>query len=146
MTDSTMTMQRSGLVIGARWALVALAGLFTLGALAQFFLVGISYFENPVRWKDHANLGHMLGLLPYVMWIPAVLGRAGTRVILGALLLFVLFMAQYAFINVESTAANALHPLNGAVMLMLAFWLTQRGVALARDEAGMQARMERMDR
>jgi hypothetical protein len=75
-----------------------------------------------------------------------VLGRAGTRVILGALLLFVLFMAQYAFINVESTVANALHPLNGAVMLMLAFWLTQRGVALAREEAATPSRTERRNR
>ena len=136
MTDTMMPVARCGLVTGARWALAALAALFTAGAFAQFFLVGISFFDDPVRWKDHANLGHVLGLLPYVMWIPAVLGRAGTRVILGTLLLFVLFMAQYAFINVESGVANAMHPLNGSVMLVLAFWLTQRGVALARSGDG----------
>ena len=141
MSDTTMTMERTGLVTGARWVLVALAGLFTLGALAQFFLVGISYFDNPVRWKTHANLGHMLGLLPYVMWIPAVLGRAGTRVILGTLLLFVLFLAQYAFIEIDNTMAHAFHPLNGAVMLVLAFWLTQRGFALARGKDVANQRM-----
>jgi hypothetical protein len=133
MIDTTMRQERAGLVTGARWALLALAGLFTLGAFAQFFLVGISYFDNPVRWKDHANLGHALGLLPYVMWIPAVLGRAGTRVILGTLLLFVLFMAQYAFIEVENSIAHAFHPLNGSVMLVLAFWVAQQAWGLARD-------------
>jgi hypothetical protein len=134
MTDTTMPREPSGLVTGARWALLALAALFTLGAFTQFFLVGISYFDNPVRWKDHANLGHILGLLPYVMWIPAVLGRAGTRVILGALLLFVLFMAQYAFIEIDNSMAHAFHPLNGSILLVLGFWLTQRAFALTRGE------------
>lgn len=141
MTDTTMPRERSGLVTGARWVLLALAALFILGAFAQFFLVGVSYFDDPVRWKDHANLGHMLGLLPYVMWIPAVLGRAGTRVILGTLLLFVLFLAQYAFIEIDNTMAHAFHPLNGAVMLVLAFWLTQRGFALVRDTDVANERM-----
>lgn len=142
MTDTSIPQTRSGLVTGARWVLLALAALFTLGAFAQFFLVGISYFDNPVRWKDHANLGHILGLLPYVMWIPAVLGRTGARVILGTLLLFVLFMAQYAFIEVDNTTMHAFHPLNGAVMLVLAFWLTQRGWTLARGERDRSPRIE----
>ena len=133
MTDTRTTQPRSGLVTGARWALAALAGLFTLGALGQFFLVGMGMFEDAARWKDHETLGHMIGLLPYVMWIPAALGRTGARVILATVLLYVLFMAQYAFINVDSGIANAFHPLNGAVMLMLGAWLTGRAVGLARD-------------
>ncbi len=143
MTDTTMAHERSGLVTGARWVLMALAALFTLGAFTQFFLVGVSYFDNPVRWKDHANFGHILGLLPYVMWIPAVLGRTGTRVIVGTLLLFVLFMAQYAFIEVDSTMMHAFHPLNGSIMLVLAFWLTTRAFALARGEGGSGPHFER---
>ena len=143
MTDTTMSRERSGLVTGARWVLVALAGLFTLGAFTQFFLVGISYFDNPVRWKDHADLGNALGLLTYLIWIPAVLARAGTKVILGSILLLVLFMAQHAFIEVDSSIVNALHPLNGSVMLVLAFWLTQRAFALARGEDARAHRIER---
>ena len=61
-----------------------------------------------------------------------MLGRAGIRVIVGTLMLFVLFMAQYAFIEVDNTMMHAFHPLNGAVMLVLAFWLSQRALALAR--------------
>ena len=134
MTDTTMTRERPGMVTGARWALLALAGMFTLGAFTQFFLVGVSYFDNPVRWKDHADLGNALGLLTYLIWIPAVLGRAGTRVILGSILLLLLFMAQHAFMEIDSSMVNALHPLNGAVMLVLAFWLAQRALALARGQ------------
>lgn len=122
----------SGTVMLARWALLILAVLFTAGALAQFFLVGISMFEDGARWNDHKTLGHILGLLPYVMWLPALLGRAGKNVVFGTLMLFVLFMAQYAFINVDSGYAKALHPVNGTVMLMLGHWLVQRSIRLVR--------------
>ncbi len=105
MTESHSTQPRSGLVTGSRWALAILAALFTLGALGQFFLVGMSMFEDAARWQDHETLGHTIGLLPYVMWIPAVLGRTGARVIVATVLLYVLFMAQYAFINVDSAAS-----------------------------------------
>ena len=143
MTGTTMSQPRSGLVTGPRWALVALAGLFTLGAFAQFFLVGISYFDNPVRWKDHADLGNVLGLLTYIIWIPAVLGRAGMRVILGSFLLFVLFMAQHAFMEIDNSMVNALHPLNGSILLVLGFWITMRAFALARGEDETEPRPER---
>lgn len=133
MTDTIN--RRGGGVALARWSLVLLAGLFTLGALTQFFLVGLSMFEDGARWQDHKTLGHILGLLPYVIWIPAVLGRAGRGVILGALMLYVLFMAQYAFINVDSGTMRALHPLNGTLLLLLGAWITQRAVALARAPA-----------
>lgn len=146
MTDTSTRPARSGLVTGARWALLALAGLFVLGAFAQFFLVGVSFFDDATRWSDHANLGHMLGLLPYVMWIPAALGRAGARVILGTLLLFVLFMAQYAFIEIDNSTAHAFHPLNGAVMLVLAFWITQRALALVRGREVADTGAARLER
>lgn len=135
MTDSTV---RGGVAL-ARWTLLIVAGLFTLGALAQFFLVGLSMFEDGARWQDHKTLGHVLGLLPYVLWIPAVLGKAGRGVTLGAQMLFVLFMAQYAFINGGTGTVRALHPLNGTLLLLLGAWLTQRAFALVRSPAGQVA-------
>lgn len=144
MTDTSMARERSRFVTGARWALVALAVLFTFGAFGQFFLVGVSYFDNPVRWKDHANFGSILGLLTYVIWIPAVLGRTGTRVVLGSVLLLVLFMAQHASIAVDSPMVNALHPLNGAVMLVLAFWIAQRTLAVIGKRDANASRIERI--
>ena len=135
MIDRHTTQLQSGLVSGARWMLAVLAALFTLGALFQFFLVGVSFFDDATRWNDHASLGHILGLFPYVMWIPAVLGKTGARVIIATMLLFILFMAQYAFINVENTMANAFHPLNGSVLLVLGFWIMLRSFGLLHRAA-----------
>ena len=124
-----------GGTIAARVVLLALTALFVAGAAMQFFLAGLSLFDDPSRWADHASLGHVLGLIPWVLWIPAVLGRTGWRLIAGSLLLMVLFMAQYAFIESGTPSAQALHPLNGAVMFALALWMCTRTVGLLRRAA-----------
>lgn len=120
----------SGRISWSRRILVLLAALFTLGAFAQFFLVGVSFFDDASRWEDHATLGHNLGLLPWVMWIPAVFGKAGGRIIVATILLFFLFEMQYAFIEIDNSMVNALHPLNGSMLLVLSFWITLRSVGL----------------
>jgi hypothetical protein len=132
MADTRMTQSQSGLATGSRWALAIIAGLFTLGALGQFFLVGVSFFDDAARWKDHETLGHTIGVLPWVMWIPAVTGKTGNRLIGATILLFVLFEAQYALIEIDNTMVNALHPLNGSILLVLGFWITQRALGALR--------------
>lgn len=126
---------QSGTVSIARWALAVLAALFTLGALGQFFLVGLSMFEDGARWRDHQTLGHVIGMLPWVMWMPALIGRAGRRLISATVLLFILFELQYAFINIDSGIANAFHPLNGSILLVLGVWICHRSIALVRVPA-----------
>lgn len=139
MTDQPASEQHSARTRVSRWILLIIAALFTLGAFGQFFLVGLSFFDDATRWKDHETLGHIVGLLPWVMWIPAVLGKTG-RLIGGTLLLFVLFEAQYAFINVESTVAQAFHPLNGSVLLVFGFWITTRSLTLVRESSSESRR------
>ena len=134
MAQTHISDSRSGLVTGSRWVLTILATLFTLGAFIQFFLVGVSFFDDAARWNDHATVGHTIGLLPWVMWIPALLGKTGRGMIIATVLLFILFEAQYAFINVDNTIAQAFHPLNGSVLLVLGWSITQRSVALLRGE------------
>lgn len=134
MAQTHISDSRSGLVTGSRWVLTILATLFTLGAFTQFFLVGVSFFDDAARWNDHATVGHTIGLLPWVMWIPALLGKTGRGMIIATVLLFILFEAQYAFINVDNTIAQAFHPLNGSVLLVLGWSITQRSVALLRGE------------
>jgi hypothetical protein len=140
MTDST-TRRGTGTSI-ARWTLLFLVTLFTLGAMSQFFLVGLGMFEDGARWQDHKTFGHVLGLLTYVIWIPAVLGKAGRGVILGALMLYVLFMAQYAFIHAGTGTMRALHPLNGTFLLLLGAWVTQRAFALVRTPVEAPAKQQ----
>jgi hypothetical protein len=127
-----MTNQQSGSISIARWVLATLALLFTAGAFGQFFLVGLSMFDDGSRWQDHKTLGHIIGLIPYVMWIPAVLGKAGRGLVLQTLMLFVLYMAQYGFINADSSIANALHPLNGSLLLVLGVAIARQSIVLAR--------------
>ena len=140
MTGTRTAQPRSGLVIGSRWILAILAAIFTLGAFTQFLLVGVNFFDDAARWQDHATLGHILGLFPYVLWISAVLGKTGARVIIATVMLLILYMAQYAFINVDNTMANAFHPLNGSLMLVLGFWVTQRSIGSVRQPVRPESR------
>lgn len=130
---TTTSPDRSGLVTGSRWTLVVLTVLFTAGALGQFFLVGMSMFEDGTRWSDHKTLGHIIGMLPWVMWIPAVLGKTGRKMIISAVLLFVLFEMQYVFINAPSGIAKAFHPLNGSLLLVFGAWISYRAIVVARS-------------
>lgn len=135
MTDTRAPRPRSGLVTGSRWILTILAALFTLGAFTQFFLVGMGMFEDGSRWQDHANLGHVLGLVTYAMWIPAVLGKTGVRLIVANIGLLLLFGLQYAFMESGSTMMKAFHPLNGSILLVLASWITLQSLRLLRTPA-----------
>ena len=76
MTLATESPSTTRLVVGSRYVLLTLALLFVAGAGAQFFLAGLSLFDTPSHWAEHANLGHKLGIVPWFLWIPAVLGRA----------------------------------------------------------------------
>lgn len=129
----TPTQSPSGLVTGSRWILMILAALFTAGCFIQFFLVGVSFFDDASRWNDHATFGSFLGLLTYVLWIPAVTGKTGARTIVVSVALLFLFSAQHAFIGIDNSRVNALHPLNGSLLLVLGWWLTQRSFGLARE-------------
>jgi hypothetical protein len=154
MTLATESPSTTRLVVGSRYVLLTLALLFVAGAGAQFFLAGLSLFDTPSHWAEHANLGHKLGIVPWFLWIPAVLGRAGWRLILGTAMLFVLFEAQYGFIESGKPYAQALHPLNGAIMFAIALWIGLRTVALLRRptptrgvaEAPVAGQLERMVR
>jgi hypothetical protein len=54
-------------------------------------------------------------------------------------MLYVLFMAQYGFINAGTGTIRALHPLNGTLLLLLGAWITQRAFAMARTPLEVSA-------
>ena len=118
----------------ARYVLLVAIWLFVLGAFAQFFLVGLGMFDSGERWKDHETLGHVIGEIAFLAWIPAALGRAGRRLVLAAIGLGVLFLGQYLFINNDEGVVKALHPVNGALMLALALWIAMQALRLVRPE------------
>lgn len=128
-TPSTRSLR----VVVSRYAVLSLAFLFTAGALGQFFLVGLSIFDNAVHWADHARLGHWLGIIARLVWIPALLGGVGRRMVVATIVLAVLFEAQYGFVEFDNPTVQALHPMNGALMFGLSTWIVARAFALVRS-------------
>lgn len=138
MAASTAPAPVGGLVSGSRVILVALALLFVAGAVAQVFLAGLAIFDTAGRWADHTNLGHMLGLLAHLMWIPALVGRVGLRLIIGAVLLAVLFGFQYMFMESGEPYMQALHPVNALALFALALWVGLGAIHLLRRPASLR--------
>lgn len=135
MNNTTTSRAGTGATV-ARVILLMLVALFVLGAVAQFFLAGLAIFDTPTRWSDHETVGHIIGEVTYVGWIFAALGRAGSRVIVGSILLAILMGAQYAFVNAGTAWMQALHPLNGAVLFALSIWIAvATGRMLARNRS-----------
>lgn len=122
----------SGLARSSRRVLLLLAVLLTAGALGQFFLAGLSVFDTPRYWSNHAAFGSVLGLFANIVWIPAALGRVGWKLVVGSLLLPVLFTLQHVFPAIDEPYVQALHPLNGAVLFALSLWIAVRTLGLLR--------------
>jgi hypothetical protein len=132
MASAVVTASPSTLVTRSRQVLAFLAGTFLVGVVLQVFLAGLGLFDDADRWGDHETFGHILGLVTYVLWIPAVLGRGGIRLIGGAVLLFVLYFLQYAFVGSDEPAVKALHPVNALALFSVAAWVGLRSLALLR--------------
>lgn len=132
MTSSTAVSPVNNLTVWSRYLLLVCAFLFVAGALGQFFLAGLSVFDSPLHWADHENLGHTLGLLGRIIWLPAAVGRVGWKLIVGSLALAVLFEAHYAFVEIDEPYVQALHPLNGVVLFALAFCIGLSSFDLVR--------------
>lgn len=117
-----------------RFLFLGITMVLTAIALLQFFLAGLGMFDAPARWADHANNGHIFGFITYIVWLPAVLGKMGRKVIIGSIVIFVLAHLQYPFMEIDSGIVNALHPLNGSLILVLSVWLTGQAIASVRNQ------------
>ena len=131
---SETTSELSSLVKVMRFLFLGITVILTTMALLQFFLAGLGMFEAPARWADHANNGHIFGFITYVVWIPAFLGKLGRKLIIGSVVIFVLAHLQYPFMEIDSGIVNALHPLNGSLILVVTVWLTGQAIASVRSQ------------
>ena len=108
-----------------------------LGILAQFFLAGLSLFQNPIMWGAHATAGFLL-LLPVAIVSLTPLALATIRPlrwwsgILGAL-----YIMQIAWIvagqSTGSGLLKAMHVLNGGLLLATALVIVAK---LEKSRAG----------
>jgi hypothetical protein len=125
------------MVRAARYAFVALAWAFLVGVVVQVFFIGLALFADSENIELHVNLGWILHLVPILILISAVAGRAGRRRILeaAALAAVVFVVPILATLRESMPVAAALHPVGA----LLAFWLSivvaRSATSLVRDHA-----------
>jgi hypothetical protein len=128
----------SALVQALRGVYLALAVLFTVGVALQVFFAGAGVLVSPQYFAMHANLGHMLELLPLLLIIFGIAGRLSWRLVGLAALTLVLFMMQYMFLYgigrlTGMPALRALHAVNALALFWLGLHQATRVWALLRD-------------
>ena len=106
-----------------RIGLTVSAWLYAVCILVQVFLAGLStglLGAEPQRWSDHVSFGQMIGTLPILLVIFALVGRVSILTIVLSVAIFFLYGLQYPFANTNTSAVAALHAVNALVM----FWIT----------------------
>lgn len=106
-----------------------LTWLFVAGAVIQFFLAGLGVF-GAASFGPHQTVGKLLALASLILLVLAAIlalsgGLSRGRVGLAALL-FVLMVVQWSLVAAFSKGAPALaalHPVNGLLVLSVAFAL-----------------------
>ncbi len=111
-----MTNVARGIHLVAIW-------LFAACCVVQVFLAGLGVFVGPDRFALHRDFGYTFSLLLLVVIVAAIAGRLGRRQIGYAIGLMILFALQSVFIAVRASAPEiaALHPLNGFLIIAVAF-------------------------
>jgi uncharacterized membrane protein YoaK (UPF0700 family) len=118
----------------SRTGYLALAGLFTLGVIAQVYLVGLSLLGGRSSWDLHIALGHTLGILAILMIPAAYLGRLPrpmkplTWLAFGIYALLVIAV----LLRPGLPLVAALHPVLAIVLFALTGMLTVRAWRLVR--------------
>jgi hypothetical protein len=110
-----------------RTAFLAVAALFVVCVVIQFMLAGLGVFESHAAFITHRDFGYAFGWLTLVMLVLAIVGRLPRRQLALSLALLAAFAFQSVFVAVRSEApvVAALHPLNGALILVMAAEVTR---------------------
>jgi len=108
----------------------ALAVVFLLSVVVQVFLAGAGIFASASWLSSHAQLGHLLPLIPLLMLILGLVGKLPRKVNWLTLLLFVLVYVQPWFIYISHGIGvpilSALHPVNALAIFTLPLYLLYR--------------------
>jgi uncharacterized membrane protein YhdT len=137
--STTANIQAEGDMSGLpRWSRVAamiLARLFTMGVIVQVFLAGLGLFESADYWDDHKSLGQILGIIPVLLIVTAIIGRLPSRLIGMSVVLLVLWIVQYLLPKADNGYIAALHPLNAFLLLGLSVQIGDQIRNLTRSAA-----------
>ncbi len=110
------------------------AWLYAACIVVQVFLAGLStglLGDEPERWSDHISFGQMIGTLPILLVIFALVGRLPVITIVLTVAIFFLYGLQYPFANTDSSNVAALHAVNALVMFWLTILIAQQAQRLA---------------
>lgn len=109
--------------VAARWAIVALFGLFLVGVLVQLWYVGEFIFDHDAEHisETHENVGQIMQYSGILIFLVALAGRFSAR----ELVIFAIFAAlaflQAGFAEGEGvTLTNRLHVINPFVLAGIA--------------------------
>jgi hypothetical protein len=133
---TTTTSSPTPLITWSRYGLVAVAWLFAIGGVIQFFLAGLAglaVFDSASYWSDHKDFGNAIGILTILLPILALLGRVGRPLIGQAVAVFVLFIIQRLLANADTGWVAAFHPVNGLLLIGASGSLGDRTRALVQS-------------
>lgn len=75
--------------------------------------------NEPARWADHVSFGQMIGTLPVLLVVFALIGRMPVLPIVLSVAIFFLYGLQYPFAMADGGAVAALHAVNALVMFSI---------------------------
>ncbi len=125
------------MVRNARIAYLLVAWVLVIAIVVQFVLGGQAVFQDAGRSAAHVALGYGIGVLTVFLAILAWAGQM-PRFLRGSEVLIVLFVIEFALVAVRSSlpVAEDLHPLTGALILVLATYLAWRSRSMAPPPLG----------
>jgi Family of unknown function (DUF6220) len=101
------------------------AAIYLVGAVVQFFLAGLGVF-GASSYDAHRAFGLILVLVTLVLLVLSIVGRMPRTTIILTVVLLGLNVLQMVLANTDVGEIAALHPVNGVVIVFLAYELTQR--------------------
>jgi hypothetical protein len=125
--------RQSGIVRWARIGVIVSAWLYAACIVVQVFLAGMSIGllgSAPQHWSDHTSFGQMIGALPVLVVIFALVGRLPVLSIVLSVAIFFLYGLQYPFANSNTSSVAALHAVNALVMFWIATLIAQQAQRL----------------
>lgn len=122
-------------MVAARYVFMVLAWAFVVAVLVQVFLIGLGLFADRSAVETHVAFGWILHLVPILIFIVAIVARAGrTRVIQALVLAVITFLVPVVNVLQDSApVVAALHPVLAVLSFGLGVGVGVSATRLVRD-------------
>jgi hypothetical protein len=114
----------------AQRSLIASAAFNPVAILGQFLLAGLSLFHDADLWVGHGILGSAVALPVGIIAVTTCTDRRALHLRFWALAQATVYVTQVGLILVGQSSGSgvlqALHAVNGALLLLISFILAQK--------------------